>query len=99
MRTIMVPKQELLRPLQHGIIVVGDTAHAVPILCGQGANMAILDAINLADVLAEQKGETTGLKNFYEDRWPDWHEAVEQSKKELVKMHRGVSVNLASSNL
>jgi 2-polyprenyl-6-methoxyphenol hydroxylase-like FAD-dependent oxidoreductase len=99
MRTIMVPKQELLRLLQHGIVMIGDTAHAVPILGGHGANMAILDAINLADVLAEQKGETTGLKDFYEDRWPGWHEAVEQSKKELVEMHRGSPTNLATSNL
>ena len=49
--------------------MIGDTAHAVPILGGHGANMAILDAINIVDVLAEEKGEITGLKDFYEDRW------------------------------
>lgn len=99
MRTVIVPKQELLRLLQHGVVMIGDTAHAVPILGGHGANMAILDAINLADVLAEEKGETTGLKDFYEKRWQGWQEAVEESKKELVKMHHGSSTNLATSSL
>ncbi len=99
MRTIMVPKQELLRLLQHGIIMIGDTAHAVPILGGHGANMAILDAIKLADVLAEQKVGTTGLEEFYKERWPGWHKAVEQSKKELMEMHRASLTNLATSTL
>lgn len=103
MRTVIVPKQDLLRLLQHGIVTIGDAAHAVPILGGHGANMAILDAIHLADVLAKQNGEekttTTGLKDFYEDKWQGWYEAVEDSKKELVDVHRGSSTNVATSNL
>ena len=99
MRTVIVPKQEILRLLQHGIVMIGDAAHAVPILGGHGANMAILDAIKLADVLAGGEGDTTGLQDFYEDRWQGWHEAVQESKIELVKMHRGSSTDLGTLNL
>ena len=99
MRTIIVPKQELLRLLEHGIVMIGDAAHAVPILGGHGANLAILDAIKLAGVLTKQGEEMTALKNFYEDRWQGWHDAVEDSKKELVKMHSGSSTSSTSSNL
>jgi tyrosinase len=53
MRTILVPKQGLLRLLQHGVVMIGDSAHVVPILGGQGANIAILDTIKLANALAE----------------------------------------------
>ncbi len=34
MRTVQVPKQDLVRLLHHGIVMIGDAAHAVPILGG-----------------------------------------------------------------
>jgi 2-polyprenyl-6-methoxyphenol hydroxylase-like FAD-dependent oxidoreductase len=99
MRTVMVPKQDLLRLLQHGIMMIGDSVHATPILGGHGANTAILDAINLADVFSEQKGDTQGMKDFYESKWPGWHQAVEQSKRELVEMHHGSCTGSPAPNL
>ena len=99
MRTILVPKQELLRLLQHGIVMIGDAAHAVPILGGQGANLAVVDAIKLANVLAEGKGGTTGLEDFYEERWQGWYDAVGASNKQLAEMHRDSSTSSSTSNL
>ena len=99
MRTVLVPKQDLLRLLQNGIVMIGDAAHAVPILGGGGANMAILDAIGLADTLAEHGGEARGLSDFYEDRWQGWYAAVEESKKRLVGMHDGSSNESSKPNL
>lgn len=99
MRTILVPKQDLFRLLQNGIVMIGDSAHAVPILGGGGANMAILDAIGLADTLAEHGGEARALSDFYEDRWQGWFHAVEESKKRLVGMHDGSSNESSKSNL
>ncbi len=66
---------------------------------GHGANMAILDAIKLADVLAGQEKRSTGLEKFYDDRWQAWHEGVDASKKEIIEMHRGTSTSSATSNL
>ena len=99
MRTIMVPKQDLLKLLQHGIVMIGDAAHAVPILGGHGANMAILDAIKLADTLVEQDGDIRRLKDFCESEWSGWSDAVEKSKRELAEVHRGPSTGKPSSNL
>jgi len=44
--------------------MVGDATHAVPILGGHGANMAILDAVDLADVLGGDQGSMTQIQEF-----------------------------------
>ena len=61
MRTVMVPKADLKRLLHRGVILIGDSAHATPILGGQGGNLAIFDAVKLADILASKLG------------WNSWH--------------------------
>jgi 2-polyprenyl-6-methoxyphenol hydroxylase-like FAD-dependent oxidoreductase len=99
MRTAIVTKQDLLRLLEHGIVVIGDAAHAVPILGGHGANMAILDAIKLADPLTDQNGEIRQLHEFYESEWQAWNDAVELSKRGLAEMHSAPSTGTATSNL
>ena len=86
MRTTMIPKSGLLRLLQHGVVMIGDSAHALPILGGHGANMAILDAIGLADAL-EEGPDMTRLHTFYEDNWQQWQNAVTQSKTTLAEIH------------
>ena len=86
MRTTIIPKSGLLRLLQHGVVMIGDSAHALPILGGHGANMAILDAISLADALKEGL-DMARLKHFYEDNWQQWQDAVNQSKMALAEMH------------
>lgn len=89
MRTVLVPKQELLRLLQHGVMMIGDAVHAVPILGGHGANLAILDAINLAETFEDTTEATeANVATFYQDSWPGWSQAVLQSKKTLADMHR-----------
>ena len=90
MRTIMVPREDLFRLVKHGIVLIGDSVHAVPILGGNGANMAILDAMKLADVLAA-KDTRSGIAEFYESNWPGWHTAVADSKVNLATMHQSTS--------
>ena len=87
MRTIRIPKEDLLRLAKHGIVSIGDAVHAVPILGGHGANMAILDAIKLADVLAGED-KSSGSEAFYESNWPSWDTAVKDSKANLAAMHQ-----------
>lgn len=89
MRTLLVPQQELLRLVEHGVIMIGDAAHAVPILGGDGANLAILDAIKLAETFTDEAGaDNSKVAAFYEDNWQDWSEAVSKSKKTLTNMHQ-----------
>ena len=51
--------------------MIGDATHAVPILGGHGANMAILDAVDLAEVLGGDEGSMTQIQEFYESKWQD----------------------------
>ena len=96
MRTVLVPRQDLLRLLRYGIVIIGDSAHAVPILGGEGANLAILDAIKLAEKLKDGQ-DNASVQNFYDEHWQVWCDAVEESKQSLAEMHKdtdGLSSNL-----
>jgi 2-polyprenyl-6-methoxyphenol hydroxylase-like FAD-dependent oxidoreductase len=94
MRTLIVSKQDLLKLLrQYGVAMIGDSVHATPILGGSGANMAITDAIELADVIAKHwdSGDlAAGVSEFYDTKWEEWNNAVQESKKELAALHRPV---------
>ena len=99
MRTVMVLKQDLLRLLSCGVVPLGDSVHAVPILGGHGANMAILDAIQVANLFTADKTVFASLNEFYSEKWDDWHSAVEKSKRDLDDMHSSPSVAPTASNL
>jgi len=53
------------------IALVGDAAHVVHPLAGQGANLGLLDAAALADVLADTGGEDLGAERILRryERW------------------------------
>jgi len=53
------------------IALVGDAAHVVHPLAGQGANLGLLDAAALADVLGEAAGEDLGAERILRryERW------------------------------
>jgi 2-polyprenyl-6-methoxyphenol hydroxylase-like FAD-dependent oxidoreductase len=65
MRTALVPKAELQDLARDGIVLMGDAAHAQPIVGGNGANEAISDAVSLAKrIVGGEKdlGDTRGGK-------------------------------------
>lgn len=85
MRDLVVPLEDLSMLAGEGVLLVGDSAHAMPILGGEGANFAITDAVDLADVIRDQGQE--GILNYYQKKHPEWELAVEQIEKRLADMH------------
>jgi 2-polyprenyl-6-methoxyphenol hydroxylase-like FAD-dependent oxidoreductase len=83
MRVVLVPLSELQELSKRGVVFMGDSVHAEPILGGNGANEAISDGIALAECIAN--GDSTS--SWYESRYPKWKEEVEKSKKLIEEMH------------
>ena len=85
MRSLLVPLEKLQELADQGILLVGDAAHTMPILGSEGANWAIKDGIDLANYLADN--DLSQLRNFYEQRYPEWQQAGSESEKRLSDMH------------
>jgi 2-polyprenyl-6-methoxyphenol hydroxylase-like FAD-dependent oxidoreductase len=83
MRAVLVPLPELLELSKKGVVLMGDSVHAEPILGGNGANEAIGDGIALAECIAN--GDS--ISSWYEKRYPKWKEDAEKSKKLIEEMH------------
>lgn len=85
MRTLMPEPSEAQRLAKHNVILIGDAAHATPILGGDGANMAIRDGIDLAQHIA-----THGIddfESFAKSKFPLWENAVDNSEITIKNMH------------
>ncbi|CAF4309138.1 unnamed protein product, partial [Rotaria magnacalcarata] len=50
------------------IVLVGDAAHPMSPFKGQGANQALLDAVELADIIAQNSQDLHSSISQYEDR-------------------------------
>ncbi|KAK0966726.1 hypothetical protein LTR91_015889 [Friedmanniomyces endolithicus] len=85
MRSISVDVTELNTGAGRGILLVGDAAHATPILGGDGANAAIKDGIDLAEYIV-QNG-TSDLAEFYRTKEEAWRSCVRDGEDRLAKMH------------
>lgn len=89
MRCVALDESELIRLSQNGVVLIGDAAHAVPILGGQGAQVAIKDGIDLADFIADNGVED--LAAFARSRIGLWSSAVDDSKKAIAELHTAMS--------
>lgn len=85
MRDLLVPLQELQELGEKGIWLVGDAAHTGPIIGGNGANMAILDALSMADHV--QKHGVGAIASWYAERHPLWVESEENGLQYLANLH------------
>lgn len=55
----------LWRPTRDGVIFIGDAAHRASPQLGQGANMALLDALALARAVDRHRGDRNGVTAAY----------------------------------
>ena len=85
MREILLPLEELKNLAEKGFLLIGDAAHATPILGGEGANSAIADAVQLAEWMSSRGVE--GLGGFYAKRYAEWQREVKESEEKLVAIH------------
>lgn len=63
-----------------GTLLMGDAAHAVSLLAGQGASLAIAGAVALGDALGSATGLDDGLA-AYESTWRGKVEQVQRSAR------------------
>jgi 2-polyprenyl-6-methoxyphenol hydroxylase-like FAD-dependent oxidoreductase len=95
MRTAHVPKGDLQALAQNGVVLMGDAAHAHPIVGGNGANMAIEDAISLAEQIATiQDRDTANLSGWINQRHPIWNESVQEATEKIQRLHSSQPLHL-----
>lgn len=85
MRTHIIPKDDLMSAAANGIVLLGDSAHAQPILGGWGANAAIVDGLELAALGLERSGYN--LAQFYDLKYETWQKDVKECEKRISCMH------------
>ena len=65
------------RPHTDRIVAIGDAAHAAPPHLGQGANLALLDALALANAFGGDIALSSVFEAFRRERaWQDWRYAT-----------------------
>lgn len=85
MRSTVVGLDDAQYLAGQGVWLIGDAAHPMPILGGEGANQVITDAIELAKHLSNVS--KSDKSRFLEKRHREWEEAVHKSERRLSEMH------------
>jgi len=85
MRDILLPLDEVIALAKKGIMLLGDSAHALPILGGEGANVAIMDAVKLAEYFKSEDSEL--IEEFYRQSYTGWESKVKEGEQRLAEMH------------
>jgi len=83
MRTTDVEPSDMHKLASQGIFLLGDAAHAQPIIGGNGANAAIKQALDLADHIAENRD----FGSFIDAHCAEWQEGVDASTRRIAEMH------------
>ncbi|KAI0173979.1 hypothetical protein BJ166DRAFT_586816 [Pestalotiopsis sp. NC0098] len=89
MRTVTPDAEAAAKLAARGVLLIGDAAHAEPILGGRGAQVAIQDGLELAEYIASNGIDDLGP--FAESRYEGWKKSVEDSKKRIADLHAGSS--------
>lgn len=90
MRSMQCEPLVLEQACKRRVILMGEAAHAEPILGGNGANEAIEDGMALAMVLADKEE----LVQYYKMRSEDWTAGYSASEQRISEMHSGSRPNM-----
>jgi len=90
-RSILVPREDLRELAKGGIMLMGDAAHAQPIVGGNGANEAIADAVSLAERIANGP---EGLDAWIDERYSSWESSVTAAQYNIESLHKTTSERL-----
>lgn len=97
MRSVSLASSDI-EALPGRVGLLGDAAHAMPIVAGEGGNHAILDGLSLGYALAESLqngGETEQTSSIYakyaSSEGKRWQTALDQSESNLADLHRASS--------
>ncbi|CZR50795.1 uncharacterized protein PAC_00669 [Phialocephala subalpina] len=83
MRTSLTSLEDLIDFMKMGLVCLGDSAHAMPILGGEGANFAVEDAV----LFAESILSAARMEEIYKERYSEWENELKESEKRLREMH------------
>lgn len=92
MRTTLGTPAQVKDLANRGVLLIGDAIHAMPILGGEGANIAMKDGVDLAAHIARHGPK--GLQDFAEAKIQTWQKGVEESEKRIAEMHSPVKASL-----
>ena len=88
--SLSIVNWDLDRLCERNVILIGDAAHAMPLLASEGGSHGMLDGVELAAVLADAGDEdemVTMGRNFYAGAVERWRQGLEESEWELGNMH------------
>lgn len=85
MRSTVIRLEDAQYLADQGVWLIGDAAHPMPILGGEGANQVITDAIGLAKHLSNIPN--SDKSRFLEKRHQQWEGAVHKSERRLSEIH------------
>lgn len=94
MRTTLPPSEphDLNLLATNSVIMIGDSARATPILGGDGANAAIQDAVELADLVAEASSPLDThaiIKEYYDASAYSWRREFAESEARTAERRLG----------
>lgn len=89
-RSLRFPRDELVHAADLSAIFVGDAAHAMPIFAGEGGNHAMLDAVDLCNIIALNPSLPTGhlATAFYDGAGRRWMKGIEDSEAGIQRLHK-----------
>lgn len=93
-RAVTVTRDDMDSAALSGIVFVGDAWHAMPIFGGEGGCHALVDAVELAAVLAKTGDESvmhSAITQYYDGAWQRCQEAVRRSKGRFHVLHRPIA--------
>lgn len=90
MRSVRIPQNDLLQTAEKSIVMIGDAAHAMPIVAGDGASHALLDGILLGKALgnAVNSAPSRAVQRFYDAQHGRWEAGTVYSEQCFSALHK-----------